>query len=56
MALNEGAIGRPHVPQTVMGGFRLEGAPPGQLRSNGDEMAGFYFSSSSPPPPPSSSF
>lgn len=28
MALNEGVIGRPSVPQTVTGGFRLGVGPP----------------------------
>lgn len=44
MALNVVATGRPNAPQTIMGGFGLEVAPPEQLRSNGCEMAGFFFS------------
>lgn len=45
MALNVVATGRPNAPQTIMGGFGLEVAPPEQLRSNGCEMAGFFFPS-----------
>lgn len=37
MALNEGAVGRPSMLQTITKGFSLEVAPSGQLKSNGFE-------------------
>lgn len=41
MALNEGAVERPSMPQTITEGFSLEVAPSGQLKSNGFEWLDF---------------